>query len=157
MAKHAMFRSDNMAGTTLGQFLATVRVDADTDNGTLVAIGAYEEGSREIRTTMPVSEGGIDCMAILGSEEVDKERPFNTVGEFTNKAGSLARAYILHPGDTYAVTAEAFAGAAPKVGDGVGSDDNGRHVANNGTTVGVCVAIENEGATMWYVIAVGHM
>lgn len=156
MAKHAMFRSDNMAGTTLGQFLATVRVDADTDNGTLVAIGAYKEGSREIRTTMPVSDGSLDYIAILGSEEVDKERPFNTVGEFTNKAGSLARAYILHPGDTYAVTAEAFAGTAPKVGDTVGFNESGRHVANGGTMIGDCAAVENEGATVWYVIVINH-
>jgi len=37
MANHAMFRSDNMAGTTQGKYLVSVRVPEAIDNGCVVA------------------------------------------------------------------------------------------------------------------------
>ena len=154
-----MFRSDNMAGTTQGQFLATLRVTEDIDNGMLVSIGGLEDGQREVRamTALDSDHAVPGFIAILGSEEVDKAKSFDTVGEFTNKSGSLARGYILNHGDVYAVTAEAFDGEVPAKGDEVYAKfGTYKHTTadENGAPIGVCEAVEVDGATTWYVIRV---
>lgn len=157
MANHVMFRSDAMAGTTLGQYLVSLRADADIDNGMLVAVGTLEEGQREVKAMAPITaETKLGAIAILGSEEVDKAKSFDTVGEFTNKKGTIARGYILHDGGAYSVTAEAFEGGVPakdaKVYAKAGSN---KHFTAGDVEIGTCEAIEADGATTWYVIRIG--
>ena len=157
MANHVMFRSDAMAGTTLGQYLVSLRAAADIDNGMLVAVGSLEEGQREVKAMAPITaETKRGAIAVLGSEEVDKDKSFNTVGEFTNKEGSIARGYILHEGGAYAVTADAFEGGVPakdaKVFAKAGSN---KHATAGDVEIGTCEAIETDGATTWYVIRIG--
>lgn len=159
MANHVMFRADNLAGTTQGKYLASVRISADIDNGMVVALGAYETGSREVRAyATPAANTPIGKLAILGSEEVDKEKTFDTVGGFTNKAGTIGRAYIFEHGDYFAVTAGAF-DTAPAVGDVIEAQAaTAMKVVDTATTgstvIGECVAIEADGATTWYVVHV---
>lgn len=157
MAKHVMFRSDAMAGTILGQYLVSLRAATEIDNGMLVAVGSLEEGQREVKTMNAITaETKVGAIAVLGSEEVNKEASFDTVGDFTNKAGTIARGYILHDGGAYAVTAEAFDGGVPakdaKIFAKAGS--NKHHTAGD-VEIGTCEAIENDGATTWYVIRIG--
>lgn len=156
---HAMFRSDSMAGTVHGKNLASVRVPEDIDNGCIVAYGAYEEGEREVRTcAAPEADTPLNKIAILGSEEVDKEVKFDTVGGFYNKKGSVARGYIPEEVDVFSVTAEAVDGTI-KVGS-ILEVQAGSHkmaavdAATGATVVGVCEAVEQDGATTWYVIRV---
>lgn len=156
MTKHVMFRSDNMAGTILGQFLVSLRVKNEIDNGMLVAIGSLEAGEREVKTMEEIAAGTkIGAIAVLGSEEVDPEASFDTVGGFTNKMGTIARGYVLHDGGAYAVTAGAFDGAAPEKGAKVyaKAGSNKHHTAGD-VEIGTCEAIETDGATTWYVIRV---
>lgn len=160
MANHVMFRSDAMAGTILGQYLASIRVGKDAiDNGMLVAVGALEAGQREVKVigdiaaTTPVGN-----IAVLGSEEVVKSKNYNTVGEFTNEGNSIARGYILHDGGAYSVTAGAFdGGVVPTVGAKVYAKA-GAHLhtttAEGNVEIGSCEAIETDGATVWYVIRI---
>ena len=157
MANHVMFRSDAMAGTTLGQYLVSLRVATEIDNGMLVAVGALEEGQREVKAMAAITaETKVGAIAVLGSEEVDKEASFDTVGGFTNKKGTIARGYILHDGGAYAVTAGAFEGGVPakdaKVFAKAGSN---KHFTAGDVEIGTCEAIENDGATTWYVIRIG--
>ena len=155
MAKFPMFRADNLAGTTQGKYLASVRMTEDLANGSIVVPGAYEAGAREVRVcTAPESGAAIGKIAILGSEEVNKDVKIDTVGGFTNKAGTIARAYILETGDIFSVSAEGFA-AAPSVGATVKVAAGAYKLGTTGDiTIGQCVAIEQDGATTWYVVRV---
>jgi hypothetical protein len=143
-----------MAGTILGQYLVSLRVAEPIDNGMLVAVGALEEGQREVKTMAPITaETKRGAIAVLGSEEVDKAKSFNTVGEFTNEKGSIARGYILHDGGAYAVTAGAFDGSAPTKGAKIyAKAGSNKHFTAGDVEIGTCEAIENDGAITWYVI-----
>ena len=163
MANHVMFRSDAMAGTTLGQYLVSLRVANEIDNGMLVAVGSLEAGQREVKAMAAITAGTkVGAIAVLGSEEVDKEKSFDTVGDFTNKAGAIARGYILHDGCAYSVTAGAFeTGKIPAVGNTIYAKINtnlhttdAKNGENNNVKIGTCEAIEVDGATTWYVIRV---
>lgn len=156
---HAMFRADNMAGTTQGKYLVSLRVTADIDNANVVAVGAYEEGAREVKVyAAPETNTAIGKIAILGSEEVDKSVKGNTVGGFTNKKGTIARGYILEHGDVFSATAEAF-DKAPTVGATieVKAGDTKMAVvesASGATVIGTCEAVEMNGNVTWYVVRV---
>ena len=156
MAKHVMFRSDAMTGTTLGQYLVSLRAAEDIDNGMLVAVGALEAGQREVKTMAAIgADTKIGAIAVLGSEEVDKAKSFDTVGEFTNKKGTIARGYILHDGCAYGVTAGAFDGDVPAKGAKVyAKAGSNKHFTAGDVEIGTCEAIEKDGATTWYVIRV---
>lgn len=156
MANHVMFRSDAMAGTTLGQYLVSLRVANEIDNGMLVAVGALEDGQREVKAMAAIAaDTKIGAIAVLGSEEVDKEKTFDTVGGFTNKVGTIARGYILHDNGAYSVTAEAFEGDVPAKGAKVfaKAGSNKHHTAGD-VEIGVCEAVETDGSTTWYVIRI---
>lgn len=156
MANHAMFRSDAMAGTTLGQYLVSLRVATEIDNGMLVAVGALEDGQREVKAMAAITaDTKVGAIAVLGSEEVDKEKTFDTVGGFTNKVGTIARGYILHDNGAYSVTAEAFDGSVPAKGAKVfaKAGSNKHHTAGD-VEIGVCEAVETDGAITWYVIRI---
>lgn len=156
MANHAMFRSDAMAGTTLGQYLVSLRVATEIDNGMLVAVGALEDGQREVKAMAAIAaDTKVGAIAVLGSEEVDKEKTFDTVGGFTNKVGTIARGYILHDNGAYSVTAEAFEGDAPAKGAKVyAKAGSNKHHTTGDVEIGVCEAVETDGATTWYVIRI---
>ena len=156
MANHAMFRSDAMAGITLGQYLVSLRVATEIDNGMLVAVGTLEDGQREVKAMAAITaDTKVGNIAVLGSEEVDAEKTFDTVGEFTNKVNSIARGYILHDGGAYSVTADAFEGGVPTKDAKVyaKANSNKHHTAGD-VEIGVCEAIETDGATTWYVIRI---
>ena len=155
MAKFAMFRADNLAGTTQGKYLASVRMTADLPNGSIVVPGAYEAGAREVRTyAAPTADAKIGQIAILASEEVVKDVKFDTVGGFTNLNGTIARAYILEAGDIFSVSAEGFV-AVPEVGATVKVAAAAHKMGTAGdVTIGECIAIEQDGATTWYVVRV---
>ena len=163
MANHVMFRSDAMAGTTLGQYLVSLRVANEIDNGMLVAVGSLEAGQREVKAMAAIATTTtVGAIAVLGSEEVDKEASFDTVGGFTNKVGTIARGYILHDGGAYAVTAGAFdTGKIPVVGNTIYAKINtnlhttdAKSGEDNNVKIGTCEAIETDGATTWYVIRI---
>lgn len=159
MANHVMFRSDSLGGTTLGKYLASVRITEDIDNGMLVVPGAYESGSREVRTyTTPAKDTPRSKLAILGSEEVDKAASYDTVGGFTNKKGSPARAYFLDDMGCFAVTAGAF-DVVPAVGKIIEAQDSNKMkvvdtLTSGSTKIGECVEVQVDGATTWYVIRI---
>lgn len=157
--KYGMFRSDNMAGTTQGKYLASVRVGEDLQNGSVVALGAYEVNEREVRTcTAPDADTKIGALAILGSEEVVANVKYDTVAGFINLKGSVARAYIFEHGDMFSATAECFDGT-PAVGHTIETlagtyKMKAVETASGATVIGECIAVEKDGPTTWYVVRV---
>lgn len=163
---HAMFRSDNMEGTIDGKFLVSLYVstEAGIDNGNVVKVGGLKTGEREVRSyTTPAANDALADIAILGSEEVIKDKKYNAVGDFFNQYGSVARGYKLVSGDFFAVTAEALNAAdnytfTPgttiaelMAGTKLNAADS---VTSGSTQVGVLEAVEVEGDTTWYVFRV---
>lgn len=163
---HAMFRSDNMEGTLDGKFLVSLYIstEAGLDNGNVVKVGGLKTGEREVRSyTTPAATDSLADIAILGSEEVLKDKKYNSVGEFYNKYGTIARGYKPVQGDFFAVTPNAL-NAAPgytfTVGTTIvelmaGTKLNAADTVTSGSTqVGVLEAIETEGAVTWLVFRV---
>lgn len=163
---HAMFRSDNMEGTNDGKYLVSLYVstEAGLDNGCVVKVGGYKSGEREVRSyTTPAANDALADIAILGSEEINKSKKYDLVGDFTNAYGSIARGYKLVRGDIFAVTKEALATADNytfTVGTTICELQAGHKlkaadsVTSGSTQVGVLEAIEADGATTWYVFRV---
>lgn len=162
---NGMFRSDNLEGTHDGKYLVSFRVATnDLDNGNVVKVGALKTGERDVRDySTPAATDVLGEIAIIGTPEVDKAKKYNTVGEFTNKVGSLARGYILVKGDFFSINADAITAAdnyTYAVGTTVFELQAGTKlkavdsVTSGSTKVGDLVAIETEGATTWYVICV---
>ena len=163
---HAMFRSDNMEGTIDGKFLVSLYINTDggLDNGRVVKVGTLKEGEREVRTySTPAASDSLDDIAILGSEEVVKDKKYNGIGDFTNEKDTIARGYKLVKGDLFSVTADAFTAA-----DGITYTPGTTlceldaatklkvvNSATSGSTkVGTLEAVEADGATTWYVFRV---
>ena len=96
-----MFRSDAMAGTTLGQYLVSLRVATEIDNGMLVAVGALEDGQREVKAMAAITaDTKVGAIAVLGSEEVDKEtkgssNPHNLVKATINALAEMRDARMV--------------------------------------------------------------
>lgn len=163
---HAMFRSDNMEGTNDGKYLVSLYVstDAGLDNGCVVKVGNYKTGEREVRTyTTPAANDALADIAILGSEEVIKDKKFDNIADFTNAKGSIARGYKLVRGDIFSVTKEALATADNytfvvgtticelQAGTKLKAADS---VTSGSTQVGILEAVENDGDATWYVFRV---
>lgn len=163
---HAMFRSDNMEGTIDGKFLVSLAINTEggLDNGRVVKVGALKTGEREVREySTPAVTDSIDDIAILGSEEVDKAKKFNSVGDFTNAKGSIARGYRLVKQDCFSVTADAFDAADEfefTPGTTICELQAGTKLlvvntpTSGSTQVGVLEAVEADGAVTWYVFRV---
>lgn len=159
---YACVRTDNMAGTTLGKDLVSLRFydaaekEAAIENGSVVLVGAYLEGQREVRkATAVAADSKLSDVALIASEEVVKTKSHNNLNEFINEAGSNARGYRLTSKDAFAVTKEAFVDAtAAKVGAVVelaaGTKFSAVDSASGATKVGTITAVEG----IWYVVEV---
>lgn len=106
---YAVVRTDKMFGTDNRAGIVSVRMPADIENGSVVALGALEEGSREIYT---VAEMEVDTprerVVLIASPEVIYDEHKHNLDAFINAEGSIARGYFLHPNDIFSVTIEAL-------------------------------------------------
>ena len=165
---HGIFRSDAMAGTVLAPATVSIYASQDLDNGNVVVVGGYKDGEREIHTmNTPTANSDLSTLAVIGSEEVDKENNYAPLENFYNKSGETCRGYRLCSKDTFSVTKDAFTLATsgsteitPEVGKTIFEVQAGVkmlavNTATPGSTkIGDLVAIENEGGKTWYVIEV---
>lgn len=157
MAKYAIVRTDNMSGTYVGKDLVSLRADKDIENGSVVSVGALEEGEREVRAMADMTAASkVSELALIAGVEVVKDKKYNTLSEFINEEGDIVRGYRLVSKDIFSVTAEAFKeGAKLAVGSIVecaaGRKMNAVASATaSTTTIGKIIAIEGE----YYVIEV---
>lgn len=159
---HGIFRSDNMAGTTLGKYLVSVKLNADYDNGNAVKLGAYVANEREVRQgATPEATTALGSIAIVAAPEVDPAVKYNSLGDFYNKQNDVVRGYIPVTGDIFSLSADAF--ATELTSDFVGAVlelQAGKKMSlvasltSGSTQVATCVAVEQEGGIKWYVFRV---
>lgn len=161
MKTYACVRTDNMSGTVEGKNLVSLKYNGDIENGSVVKVGDYIDGEREVReATAPAKSEALRDLALIASPEVIKAKTYHSIANFINESGSICRGYRFTSADVFSLTKEGFAsGASLKVGAFV--ELNGTTKLNavdavTGTTqdpvtvVGKIVLIEDE----WYVIEV---
>ena len=125
--KHAVVRTDLLAGTDVRSELASVRyqgVNSDTnqpeyydiDNGCFLKLGDLETGSRTVfKGEAPTATSKLNEVVLVCSPEVMYDERLNSLDDFYNEAGKIARGYRLHENDIFSVTAAALDGT-PAVG-----------------------------------------
>lgn len=110
---YGVIRVENASGTTLGKDLFSLKCESAIENGHVVVVGDYVSG--EVRAfSTPAADTAMGKVAIIASEEIVKTKGNNTLAEFRNEAGSIARGYRLVSGDIYGLTAECFEGTPEK-------------------------------------------
>lgn len=159
---YAKVRTDNMVGTILGNALVSFKYqpgekDTAIENGNVVKIGGYITGQREVRVaTTPAVDSDLATIALVASEEVVKSKQYDTIGDFRNEAGDIARGYFLRPGDQFSITKSALVDdSETDVGSiielAAGTKLKGVESLTSGSTqVGTVIAVEGE----WIVIEV---
>lgn len=159
MAK-GVIRTDKMSGTINPKDLVSLKYYVSTvataiENGRVVKVGALDTNQREVFTcATPAANDALSDIAIIASEEVDKEKSFNNLNEFENKAGAILRGYRLTSKDIFSVTKDAL--------DGTASADKFvelqagtklkvvAEITSGSTKVGTIIAVEGD----WIVIEV---
>lgn len=168
MAKYAVVRTDDMAGTDVRNMLVSVKymgADGSTptavENGNVLKLGALMTGEREIYVGGAVAKDSkLSDVVLIASPEVMYDERKRNLDEFINEAGEICRGYRLHSGDTFGVTAEALSGTGtPAVGNiielAAGTKLAFVATATTGsTTVGKVIAVEKAGRYTYYVIKV---
>lgn len=110
---YGVIRVENASGITLGKDLFSLKCESAIENGHVVVVGDYVSG--EVRAfSTPTAKTAMGNVAIIASEEIVKTKGNNTLAEFINEKGSIARGYRLVSGDIYGLTAECFEGAPAK-------------------------------------------
>lgn len=161
MKTYACVRTDNMSGTVEGKNLVSLKYNGDIENGSVVKVGDYVDGEREVReATAPAKSAALRDLALIATPEVIKDKTYHSIANFINEKGTVCRGYRLTSGDLFSLNKAGFAtGASLKKGAFV--ELNGTTKLNavdavTGTTpdpvtvVGKIVLIEDE----WYVIEV---
>lgn len=164
--KHAVVRTDKLAGTDNRAYLVSVRYQPEgemtaLDNGCVVKLGALEDGSREVfKGEALAGSEALNEVALIASPEIMKDERKN-LDEFTNEKGQIARGYLLTKGAMFSVTKEAFAAGGeeePAVADKIELAAGNQMKVNRsevaGTQIGVIDAVENVGRYTYYVIRV---
>lgn len=151
--KHAVVRLDLMSGTTDGSLLKSVKVYKNDspvaiDNAQLVVLGE-REGREVYKATAPTAESKPKDLVLIASEELfyDETRT-HYLTEWVNEAGIACRGYVLHNGDDFSATKEAFDGEPEKgkfVGFAADSTKIAVQAAADDKTFGKIESVEKTG------------
>ncbi len=142
---YAVIRTDNMSGTVEAKNLVSVKYAGDIENGSIVVIGDYLDGEREVReATAPAIDADIKTLGVVATPEVVKDKTYFALSDFINEEGDISRVYRLTYHDLYSVTAEAFADGSVL--------EEGSVVELNGTLKPLAVASATDGST-----TIGHI
>lgn len=160
---YAVVRTDSMSGVTDATLLAHGRYKdndayAEIENGSIVVVGDLEDGEREVRQFSDVTASTkIDEVALVAAPELIKDTcTHKDLSDWINPAGVATRGYRFHSHDVFSVSAEAFDGAVPTVGQTVAvKADSHKMVAGTGAlTIGKCIEIETLRYVTMYAIEV---
>lgn len=163
--KHAVIRTDNLAGTNNPAFIRSVKyydgsAYAEIDNAQVVVCDSKID--REVyKATAPTAQSKRNDLYVIAGVELfyDQTKP-HYLTEWVNPADQAVRAYQLVPGGTFSATTEAFDGS-PDVGKYVGYTASSTKLkvqdsAADATTFGKIVYKETtgygNGAYAYYVI-----
>lgn len=110
--KHAVAESSRLKATTAGH-IYDLEMIKDTDNGTIVAVGAHVEG--QLFKAKDYAAGDKPYLVLTPPLAYNGKKIWSDEKYFYNATGEVARAYELHVGDIYTLSTEGFTGA-PAVG-----------------------------------------
>ena len=115
---HVVAESSRLKATTAGH-IVDLEMIADTDNGSIVAVGAHVEG--QVFKAAAYAAGKAPYLVLTPPLAYNGKKLWSDEKYFYNATGEIARAYELHVDDIYTVSEDAF-DKAPEVGNFVGAD-----------------------------------
>ena len=116
--EHVVAESSRLKATTAGH-IVDLKMTANTDNGSIVAIGAHVEG--QVFEAAAYAEGKTPYLVLTPPLAYNGKKVWSDEKYFYNAKDEIARAYELHVDDIYTVSAKAF-DKAPEIGNFVGAD-----------------------------------
>lgn len=115
---HVVAESSRLKATTAGH-IVDLEMIADTDNGSIVTVGAHVEG--QVFKAAAYAEGKTPYLVLTPPLAYNGKKLWSDEKYFYNAKGEIARAYELHVDDIFTVSADAF-DKTPVVGNFVGAD-----------------------------------
>lgn len=110
--EHVVAESSRLKATT-GGHIYDLEMIKDTDNGTIVAVGAHVEG--QLFKAKDYAAGDKPYLVLTSPLAYNGKKAWSDEKYFYNAEGEIARAYELYVDDIYTVSAKAFVGT-PAVG-----------------------------------------
>lgn len=114
---HVVAESSRLKATTTGHIYDLEMIE-DTDNGTIVGVGAHVEG--QVFKAKTYAAGDTPYLVLTPPLAYNGKKAWSDEKYFYNARGEIARAYELHKDDIFTVSADAFTGS-PEVGKYVDS------------------------------------
>jgi hypothetical protein len=109
---HVVAESSRLKATTAGHIYDLEMIE-DTDNGTIVALGAHVEG--QLYKAKAYAEGDKPYFILTPPLAYNGKKAWSDEKYFFNAKGEIARAYELHVDDIFTISEDAFIGT-PVVG-----------------------------------------
>ena len=109
---HVVAESSRLKATTAGHIYDLEMIE-DTDNGTIVALGAHVEG--QVYKAKAYANGEKPYFILTPALAYNGKKSWSDEKYFFNAKGEIARAYELHADDIFTVSEDAFTGT-PAVG-----------------------------------------
>ena len=106
---HVVAESSRLKATGVGHIYDLEMIE-DTDNGTIVAIGAHVEG--QVYKAKAYAEGDKPYFILTPPLAYNGKKSWSDEKYFYNAKGEIARAYELHVDDIFTVSEDAFTGTA---------------------------------------------
>lgn len=114
---HVVAESSRLKATISGH-IYDLKMTENTDNGTIVGVGAHVEG--QVFKAKTYAAGDTPYLVLTPPLAYNGKKAWSDEKYFYNASGEIARAYELHKDDIYTVSADAFTGS-PEVGKYVDS------------------------------------
>ena len=127
-AVHADCESSRLKATTAGH-IYDLKCHKALDNGAIVGVGAHVEG--QVFNSKDYAAGDITCLILTPPFAYNGNKYQSEEKFFYNEANEIARAYELHVGDIYTISAAGLSGT-PAVGSYI--DATGKVAASAGST-----------------------
>ena len=110
---HVVAESSRLKATTAGH-IYDLEMIADTDNGTIVALGEHVEG--QVYKAKAYAAGEKPYFILTPPLAYNGKKTWSEEKYFYNAKGEIARAYELHVDDIFTVSEEAITTGTPAVG-----------------------------------------
>lgn len=136
MAVHTVCETTNLRAVHYAERIWDAVADIDIDNGTLGYLESPTDGGVIHGFKVGTAEGKTPVLVHMPEWTEDTSRMINQrKDKFFNEKGVPFRAFTLHEGDEFALSAEGFAGT-PEIGKFVTIDANGKLAVADAATEG---------------------
>ena len=111
---HVVAESSRLKATTAGHIYDLEMIE-DTDNGSIVAVGALSDLGVQVFKAKAYAAGEKPYLVLTPPLAYNGKKVWSDEKYFYNAKGEVARAYELHVDDIFTISADAFTGT-PAVG-----------------------------------------